>query len=69
MSATRCGKVRQIVALRARAAGLQARHAAGLARLAPLRHRAEQLQQEARVLKARLTPCELAELRRAWSGV
>jgi hypothetical protein len=34
-----------------------------------MRHRARQHLEEARMLKATLTTLELAELRRAWSGV
>jgi hypothetical protein len=69
MKDCRSAKVRKIIALRARAAKLGADYERGEARLAPTRHRARQCLEEARVLKATLTPCELAELRRAWSGV
>jgi hypothetical protein len=69
MHETRSPKVRKIVGLRRQAASLRAGYQSALGRLAPVRHRAERLDQEARVLKATLTDCELAELRRAWSGV
>ncbi len=65
----RSAKVRKILALRTRAAELAAEYEGAQARLAPTRHRARQLLEEARVLKGTLTTCELAELRRAWSGV
>jgi hypothetical protein len=54
--------------LRGRAAALRADYEAALARIAPVRHRAGQLAEKARALKGSLTDCELAELRRAWSG-
>jgi len=69
MKECRSTKVRKIVALRARAAKLAAAYEGAQARVAPTRHRARQLLEEARMLKGRLTPYELAELRRAWSGV
>ena len=65
----RTNKVQRIVSLRARAAKLAADYSRAEARLAPLRHRARQHLEEARVLKGTLTPLELAQLRRAWSGV
>jgi hypothetical protein len=69
MTNCRPAKVQRIVTLRARAAKLTAQYEAAQARLAPTRHRARQLREEARVLKGTLTACELTELRRAWSGV
>ena len=69
MKECRSTKVRKIVALRARAAKLAADYEGAQARSAPTRHRARQLLEEARMLKGRLTACELTELRRAWSGV
>lgn len=66
---TRSPKVQKIVALRGRAASLRAGYEAGLARLMPMKHRSERLLQEARAVKGTLSACELAELRRAWSGV
>jgi hypothetical protein len=69
MKECRSAKVRKIVALKARAAKLAAEYEGAQARLAPTRHRARQLLEESRVLKGSLTVCELAELRRAWSGV
>jgi hypothetical protein len=69
MNAPRSPRVRRIVMLRGRAAALRADYEAALVRIAPVRHRAGQLVEEARALKGSLTDCELAELRRAWSGV
>jgi hypothetical protein len=68
MTDTRSPKVRKIVALRAHAARLRAGYEDAQSRIAPMRHRAERLAQEARALKGALSDCELAELRRAWSG-
>ena len=65
----RSAKVGRILALRTRAAKLAADYERAQSALAPGRHRARQLLEEARVLKGTLTTCELAELRRAWSGV
>jgi hypothetical protein len=69
MKDCRPAKVQRIVALRARAAKLTAECEAAQARVAPARHRARQLLEEARMLKGTLTACELTALRRAWSGV
>lgn len=69
MKECRSTKVRRILALRVRAAKLAADYEGAQARLAPTRHRARQLLEETRMLKGTLTACELAELRRAWSGV
>lgn len=69
MKERRSPKVQKIVALRGRAARLRAEYETVQTRCAPMRHRANQLLQEARALKGTLTACELAELRRAWSGV
>jgi hypothetical protein len=68
MKDTRSPKVRKIVALRTQSARLRAGYEDAQARIAPMRHKAERLGQEARVLKGTLSDCELAELRRAWSG-
>ena len=68
MNQRRSPKVEKIVALRGRAARLMAQYEAAEVLVAPTRHRAQQLVQEARALKSTLTACELAELRRAWSG-
>jgi hypothetical protein len=65
----RSAKVRKILALRTRAAKLAADYEPAQSAAAPARHRARQLLEEVRVLKGTLTACELAELRRAWSGV
>ena len=69
MTDCRTSKVRKIVVLRARAAKLIADYERADARLAPMRHRARQHLEAARMIKATLTTLELAELRRAWSGV
>ena len=69
MSDSRSPKVRRIVALRGQAARLRACYEDAQARSAPIRHKAGRLEQEARALKGTLSDCELAELRRAWSGV
>ena len=69
MRECRSVKVRKILALRMRAAKLAADYERAQSTAAPARHRARQLVEEARMLKATLTACELAELRRAWSGV
>jgi hypothetical protein len=68
MTNCRSNKVQRIVALRVRAAKLSADYARAEAKFAPLRHRARQHLEEARVLKGTLTAFELAQLRRAWSG-
>jgi hypothetical protein len=69
MTTMRSEKVRKILQLEGRAASLLASYESTLARIAPSRHRAEQLVQEARALKVTLTGCELRQLRRARSGV
>ena len=69
MKHCRSAKVRTILALKTRAARLAAEYERGQAALAPTRHRARQCLEEARMLKGTLRRYELAELRRAWSGV
>ena len=69
MTECRSARVRKILALRTRAAKLAADYERAQSAAAPTRHRARQLLEEARMVKGTLTPCELAELRRAWSGV
>jgi len=69
MRECRSPKVRKILALRTRAAKLAADYERAQGGLAPARHRARQLLAEARMVKGTLSACELAELRRAWSGV
>lgn len=69
MRGSRSPKVQKILALRGRAAALRASYEGTLERHEPTRHRAARLLQEARALKGTLSDCELAELRRAWSGV
>src|SRR5438093_10281266 len=69
MKQCRSAKVKRIIALRTRAAKLTAQYERGESRLAPVRHRARQCVEEARMLKGTLTPCEVTELRKAWSGV
>jgi hypothetical protein len=61
--------VQKILALRRQAATLRAAHEEAMGRLAPRRHQIARLEQQARALKGALTACEIAELRRAWSGV
>jgi hypothetical protein len=69
MSQKRSMRVRKILQLEGRGAALLGSYEGHLARIVPTRHRAEQLFQEARAIKAKLAPWELAELRRARSGV
>jgi hypothetical protein len=69
MKECRSARVKRIIALRTRAAKLVAEYERGASRLAPVRHRARQCIEEARMLKGALTACEIAELRKAWSGV
>lgn len=61
-------RVRQILALRARAAAVRAAYEQSLTRLAPLRHHAQSLVLQSRALKSRLGAAELQQLRRAWGG-
>ena len=65
MPERRSHKVRTILQLQGRAATLQAKYEAMVARVAPARHQAEQLRQQALALKLRLTHDELCQLRRA----
>ena len=65
----RSAKVRKILHLEGRAATLRARYECALAGIAPARHRAEQLRQQALSLKVTLRPHELSQLRRVRSGV
>ena len=69
MHEPRSHKVRTILQLEGRAAAWRARYEGTLARIAPARHRSEQLRQQAVAVKVTLTPGELAQLRRARSGV
>ena len=69
MNETRCPKVQQILAMQGKAATLLADYEGALARITPSKHRAEQLEQQARALKMTLTFYELSQLRRARSGV
>ena len=69
MDGCRSHKVRKILQLEGRAATLRANYEGGLARISPLRHKAEELAQQAIAVKVTLTPHELAQLRRARSGV
>jgi hypothetical protein len=69
MTKSRSAKVQKILALRSHAAKLLASYEGAEARIAPTKHRVRQLLEQARALKGTLTPSELAELRRAWSGV
>lgn len=65
MPERRSHKVRTILQLQGRAATLQAKYEATVARVAPARHQAEQLRQQALALKLRLSHDELCQLRRA----
>ena len=69
MDEPRSDKVRRILRLEGRAARVRAHYERAMVRIAPARHKAEQLGQEALALKVTLTHCELAQLRRARSGV
>ena len=69
MDEPRPDKVRRILQLVGRAATWRAEYESGLARITPVRHKAQQCEQEAKALKVTLTPYELSELRRARSGV
>ena len=69
MNDTRCQKVQQILAMQGKAATLLADYEGTLARITPSKHRAEQLEQQARALKMTLSFYELSQLRRARSGV
>ena len=69
MTNTRSAKVQRILRLEGRAAASRARYESELARIAPARHRAEQLRHQALSIKVTLRPHELAQLRRARSGV
>ena len=69
MSQRRSPKVRKILQLEGQGAAYLGSYEGQLARIVATRHRAEQRFQEARALKATLTACELAQLRRARSGV
>jgi hypothetical protein len=65
MRERRSQKVRTILQLQGRAATLQAKYEAVVARVASARRQAEQLRQQALALKLRLTHDELCQLRRA----
>ena len=69
MDERRSQKVRKILHLEGRAATLRAHYEGALARVTPIRHRAEQLDQQAIAVKVTLTPSEVSQLRRARSGV
>jgi hypothetical protein len=58
-------RVRRILQLTGRAATFQMRYEATMARIAPARHHAKQLRQQAVALKVKLTRDELGQLRRA----
>ena len=60
-------KVRKILALETRAVKLQARRDQALARVAPVKARAEALRQAAQAMELLLTGTQLGELRRARS--
>src|SRR5262249_45515248 len=69
MSETRSPKVRRVLHLESRGAALLARYEAAMVPIAATRHRAQQVLQRAKAIKATLTPAEVSELRRARSGV
>jgi len=69
MAEKRSAKVRRILHLEGRAARLLAAYEGALVGIAPGRHRAEELLQQAKAVKVTLTGRELAQLRRARSGV
>ncbi|PWU23508.1 MAG: hypothetical protein C5B48_08495 [Candidatus Rokuibacteriota bacterium] len=69
MSEKRSAKVRKILRLEGRGAALLARYEGALVPITPAKHRAEQLFLQARAIKVTLSPSELAQLRRARSGV
>ena len=69
MDEPRPDKVRKILQLEGRAATWRAEYESTLARIAPVKHKAQQCDQEAKALKVTLTPYELSQLRRARSGV
>lgn len=65
MDDRRSARVRKILQLQGRAATLRARYEAALMRIAPARHQAEELRQQALALKVKLTRDELCQLGRA----
>ena len=65
MHERRSQKVRKILQLQGRAATFQAKYESTMARIAPARHHAKQLRQQALGLKLKLTRDELCQLRRA----
>ena len=69
MHEPRSHKVRTILQLEGRAAAWRARYEGTLARIAPARHKSEQLRQQAVAVKVTLTARELSQVRRARSGV
>jgi hypothetical protein len=68
MHERRSQKVRTILQLQGRAAMLQAKYECTMARIAPARHQAEQLRQQALALRLWLSSTELCQLRRARRG-
>jgi hypothetical protein len=65
MHERRSQKVRKILQLQGRAATYQAKYESTMARIAPARHQAEELRQQALALRLKLTHHELCQLRRA----
>ncbi len=65
MHERRSSRVRKILQLMGRAATFQMKYESTMARIAPTRHQAEHLRQQALALKVRLTRDELCQLRRA----
>jgi hypothetical protein len=58
------GKVRKILEYKRQAAKLLARYHGTLAKVSPAKHKAHELREHVKELKATLTPSELCELRR-----
>ena len=69
MDDCRTDRVRRILQLESRAAEHRSTFESGMAEIAGAKHKADQFKHEAAALKARLTPQELHQLRRARSGV
>ena len=65
----RSKRVKRILQLEGHAARCRADYEQAMTRIAPHKHRAEELRQQAMALKVRLSAHELHELRRARSGV
>ncbi len=62
-------KVRKILEYQERAAKLLGRYHGRMAEISPAKHKADELLERVKELKAKLTPSEVSELRRARSGL